>query len=84
MRPIFWVFLVACAGEPIPRDVACQEQAEAWCAHAGFAVGCERVYVYQWCGAGDAVEGDAQGACLDAIACNAKADEIPDACRRTW
>src|SRR5262249_35075388 len=45
------VTLSGCASPPppIPRDEACHEQAEAWCARAGFAAspGCNVWYVHE-------------------------------------
>ncbi len=86
--------LAACTSEPadstMPRDQACQEQADAWCGRLGYqgsASGCHIWYVSQECEGhphSNTVLLSAQDACLDAIATTATPSIEPDACRRTW
>jgi len=83
--------IVGCAEQAtadIPRPEACQEQAHAWCARAGFDVaGCWSWYTWGQCaqhGPDGTVAADAQEACLDAIAASPTPDIEPAVCRATW
>lgn len=71
----------------IARDVACSEQADAWCSSAGFAgsVGCGIVYI-NWCGpqGHQMIEESAQVDCLAAIDSAKDSDAVPTECRLTW
>jgi len=85
------LLLASCAGSaaPIPRDAACDEQADTWCGRIGEATvtGCHTIYKH-WCGSGGEVATDAQDACLDAIRDEAPNPltgwYIPDACGATF
>jgi len=87
--------LTGCVAEPIPRNVACEEQATAWC--EALADRCPTVlapdcgpHYRRLCGEDPAtVDPDAQGQCLDEIAigdlhCTGTSARHFDACTTTW
>jgi len=85
------LFVQACASAPadstMPRDVACHEQATAWCGRNGYTSevdGCHIWYLSQECPSWGTVSESLQDACLDAIATTETPSVEPLACRRTW
>jgi len=74
--------------QPIPRDEACHEQADAWCTRAGFggAPGCWVWYVHECepSGPDGLIEAEAQEHCLNAIEQSRTPDREPAACVATW
>jgi hypothetical protein len=81
--------LAACTSSPaIPRDRACHEQADAWCARAGFmgSPGCMLWYVHE-CepnGPDGLIDAESQDACMAAIEDSKDPGIEPSECRATW
>jgi hypothetical protein len=74
---------------PMDRDVACHEQADAWCAATGFAesAGCTTWYVHECepSGPTGTISDTEQNDCLQAIADSAAAARTePVSCMETW
>jgi hypothetical protein len=70
----------------VAPEVACAEQAEAWCDQIGYATyGCRATYV-EWCGpiGHRLIAEEAQIACLAAIDEMTNLDIVPDSCVATW
>jgi hypothetical protein len=81
------VLLGACVSQPIPRAVACREQADAWCPRAGFpGPGCAVWYQHECMPSGPdgMIDAEDQAMCLDAVYANPRPDIEPAACVATW
>ncbi len=77
------LILSGCVESPIPHDVACAEQAAAWCARASRS-DCDATFV-GWCSLGNQpIDAEWQGWCLDAIDESPYPDQVPFVCVRTW
>lgn len=91
MRHLALALLLAACGDNVVPDVpkleACAEQAEAWCARAGYpSSGCRTVYATSWCGATDGadVPADLQLECLEDIASSSHPGCVPSSCEDSW
>lgn len=73
---------------PVDRQTACDDQARAWCARAGYpdSPGCRVVYMHDCTpsGPGGTIDADDQHACMQAIADNPNPTVQPMACTDTW